>query len=73
MSRGLPRPVGLGGATFTLSRWHGLIDHPEDRENDALDRLPEALAGWIGDVSGYVKNQHIEEPRGHHAMRAAPR
>ncbi len=47
---------------FVLALRRDLLDHPEEWENETLDRFLESLAGWIGDMSGYFKNQHIEEP-----------
>ena len=47
---------------FVLALRRDLIEHPEEWENDTLDRFLESLAGWIGDMSGYFKNQDIAEP-----------
>jgi hypothetical protein len=39
-----------------------LTENPDAWENDSLERFLGALAGWIGDMDGYFKNQGLKEP-----------
>lgn len=39
-----------------------LLSHPEQWENNTLDRFLEALAGWTQDMDGYYINHELPVP-----------